>query len=295
MLFNLNMGKFLFLIVFVNVFYNCKKKSDTEIVKNDGNVNFVQALAGVKAADGAQYFNQLANDNNPDSTCCLTSASMILLNTLIAAGKDLTSTKEKIDPDALFARYGQKKTCGNYRMWQCSPGLRNLLHEEIGLWHKTGTIACETSQGTENDIQDMISRKIPLIYHGKFTKFGHCITITGYTMKNADSNNWTLKVHDPYGKWLGLTNKYDKNSNDESSQKGKFQTYNYSNVRKVSSIGAYMRFEFVAFSDQVEGLDLTKWKCSVRKGDSPEGLNKVNNSPSDEGYLDKFIIPEQLF
>jgi hypothetical protein len=72
------------------------------------------------------------------------------------------------------------------------------------------------------------------------TSYGHYIVVVGYR-EAADPTERQLLVYDPYGQWTGITNLYDRNTEDHNNPedlKGRFQLYTFSELGTIYSVVA---------------------------------------------------------
>ncbi len=136
------------------------------------------------------YYYQHHNAYEPEATCGLTSAAMVV-----------SYSGTTVTPDTLYQRYG--KSQGQ------SPGnLAALYRAEIG--YGQGTYS-----GTRAMIRAQIDAGRPVVIHGYFTGSGHVLVVVGY-----DNNSWI--IHDPAGRWDGC---YACGYPSRTSTNGRFVHY----------------------------------------------------------------------
>ncbi len=78
--------------------------------------------------------------------------------------------------------------------------------------------------GTFQDIQTQLNRKIPVVIGVDYKTSGHVLVVTGYSAKS-------FTVNDPYGVRIGISNSYQINPGD--STLGKNDTYSNSSLDAI--------------------------------------------------------------
>lgn len=136
------------------------------------NQTTAQNSASKSAKLDVTFLNQYDNHYEPNGTCGLTSASMMLS----------FHKKKSFDPDNLYKKFGKYKG-------QSPEGLASI-YKSYGLKGRY------TRTGTRQQIKKLLKSGTPVVTHGWFTKSGHVIVITGYDKKG-------FIVNDPSGKWNG--------------------------------------------------------------------------------------------
>ncbi|MEG4963191.1 MULTISPECIES: glycoside hydrolase family protein [unclassified Microcoleus] len=145
----------------------------------------------------ATYYSQRDNVNEPDATCGVTSAAILL-----------SAHNTTVTPDGLYSRFG--KVAG-----QSPPGL-------AGIYESYGYQAKWTYTGTFAEIRSAVNSGSPVVIHGEMTRPGHIVCVVGY-----DRNG--LVVHDPAGAWNGVP----RTSYDTLPKNGKNRAYSYDWLRAV--------------------------------------------------------------
>lgn len=145
----------------------------------------------------ATYYNQYNNRFEPDGTCGVTSAAMLLS----ALGTVVT-------PDQLYQRFGKNQ--GQY-----PDGLAEI-------YKAFGYRARSTYVGTFAQIREAIDSGSPVVIHGYMTRSGHIVCVVGY-------DRFGLIVNDPAGAWNGVP----KISYDNLPRNGKNRAYSYDWLRPI--------------------------------------------------------------
>lgn len=115
------------------------------------------------------FFDQYANSYQPESSCGVSSAAMLLG----FLGSDRS-------PDDLYERYGKSQA-------QSPEGLAALYAAE-------GYTARHERAGTRQELKALLDSGKPVVVHGFWTSAGHIVVLRGY-----DQEAWI--VNDPAGDW----------------------------------------------------------------------------------------------
>ncbi|WP_172820904.1 C39 family peptidase [Cyanobium sp. NIES-981] len=189
-------------------------------VKDDGIVGRITASAienYLAAARGnsttrllsATYYSQRVNLNEPDATCGVTSAAILL-----------SAKGTKVTPDELYNRFG--KNAG-----QSPSGLANI-------YKSFGYNAKYSYSGTFANIRSAINLGSPVVIHGYFTRSGHIVCVVGY-------DRFGLVVHDPAGAWNGVP----RTSYESLPKNGKTRSYSYDWLRPIEIYDGIIWFSHV--------------------------------------------------
>lgn len=174
-------------------------------------INFIESLGGNVnenwvTKDLNMYLNQLSLSPNGNLKCGGSSAAMVL-----AINNKIPSTYNNIASTA--NTFGQISHIYN----SIKVGLENR-----GM--ATSVHRCITANNAWNIIRAEIDANRPLIVLSTRVTDGHYFAVIGYREKN---NNREIIVYDPFGKWIGVRNRYDANSTSPSSHKGYWRVYDF--------------------------------------------------------------------
>ena len=157
------------------------RTSDDFLLENEPSESEYQDLSDVKrkiSFNGpsdvfleVDYYSQWNNFYNPEGTCGLTSAAM-LMNYW-----DKSSPK----PDEIYERYG-----GHTRGQR--PDTLAEIYGDYGFKSHFSRVS------SRSDIKQLLNKGFPVVLHGDFTVNGHIILIKGY-------NHLGFIVNDPAGNW----------------------------------------------------------------------------------------------
>jgi hypothetical protein len=187
-------------------------------------VNFVasQGNPGVVEnwipASKRAYLNQRSLIPAGDSKCGSASAAMVLaMNGAI--GKDYAAMR-----DTANAIYPNTIKGGQIWLYLIAAEMR-----------KRGLAAYEKNPASEwTLIKQEIDAGYPVIVRDgrKMTSYGHLFVVVGY---RETATQKQVIAYDPYGKWRGSLNSYNRNSSSATSHKGQWVYYDYH-----ASIGNWM-------------------------------------------------------
>ncbi|MBE2221162.1 MAG: C39 family peptidase [Anaerolineae bacterium] len=174
-------------------------------------INFIESLGGNVnenwvTKDLSRYLNQLSLSPDGNLKCGGSSAAMVLaINNKIPANyTNIASTANTFGHTSHI--YFSIKSGLDKR------GMATSIH------------SCITANDAWNIIKTEIDAGRPLIVLNTRVTDGHYFTVIGYREKN---NNREIIVYDPFGKWIGVRNRYDANSTSPTSYKGYWRVYDF--------------------------------------------------------------------
>jgi hypothetical protein len=165
------------------------------------------------------YLSQLDNRQNPYGSCNVTACAMVL---------KYFGIKGTGDGQLEDQLYGWLQRRG---MSRHSPYDLAELIAQVGATQRVSSDFRPDAKWS--DASKWIDAGNPLIAHGYFTKFGHIITVIGYSERG-----WI--VHDPYGEWYP--------SGYDTSASGEGLTYSYGMMRRLCGDDGDLWLHFVGRS-----------------------------------------------
>ncbi|MEI8026838.1 MAG: C39 family peptidase [Pseudomonadota bacterium] len=131
---------------------------------------YFQSSSLAKAAGQVPYFSQYDNVYEPDATCGLTSAAMVISY----------FKARKVSPDSLYQRYGKAKGA--------TPEGQTAIYKDFGLY------ATGTRTGSRSSIINHLKQNRIVVIHGWFTENGHIMPL-------IQNTNDGFVANDPAGVW----------------------------------------------------------------------------------------------
>ena len=131
---------------------------------------YIQLSSFANAAAQVPYYSQYDNVYEPDATCGLTSAAMVISY----------FKARKVSPDSLYQRYG--KAMG------ATPEGQMAIYKDFGLY------ATATRKGSRASIINHLRQNRIVVIHGWFTESGHIMPL----INNANDG---FVANDPAGVW----------------------------------------------------------------------------------------------
>ena len=104
------------------------------------------------------------------------------------------------------------------------------MRDELNRQRATSEYHLDTVTQGWNRIKQEVDAGRPVIVrtrHGVVSSYGHFFVAVGYRQSGASHE---VIGYDPYGRWLGTVNRYDRNSTDPSSYKGAWVFYDFDRV-----------------------------------------------------------------
>lgn len=181
-------------------------------------VNFIESLGepiqeNWVPQDRRAYLNQRSLSPNGDIKCGAASAAMVMaMNGVI--GQDYNSMATKANQ--IYVPYNPLRS-----LWQ---SLQNN-----GLVANYGCVSADSAWGT---ITAEIDAGRPIIVLSNKITIGHYFVVVGYREVNETRE---IIVYDPYGRWTGTYNQYDRNTTAPESYKGRWVYYDFNAVWGYSS------------------------------------------------------------
>jgi len=179
-------------------------------------VNFIESQGNPSVIENwvpkskRAYLNQRSLSPSGDSKCGSASAAMMLaMNGLI--GKDYNSLR-----DTANAIYPKTIKDGQILLYLITAQMR-ARGLNAGEKNKSASDAWKT-------IKSEINAGRPVMVLSRKVTAGHFFVIVGY---REEGSSRKIIVYDPYGRWLGSYQRYDRNSTSADSTKGKWVTYDY--------------------------------------------------------------------